>query len=357
MAFGPAQTLTQPSSSSRAEGGFPSGRHCADGSARRPYSWPVPRSPLPQRHGLDAAWLRTPGPGDAEFAGWPTIRDFLVHRLPRLGAEQIDRQLTEGRFVDERGTAYPPDAAYAGHRFIWFHRTLPTEVEVPFDIEVLHRDENIVVIDKPHFLSTIPRGQHVLQSVVVRARAQLDLPELTPAHRLDRVTAGVLLLTTRRAVRGAYQTVFENRLASKEYLAVAPAEPLDGRPGQEFPVTVRSHIRKTRGVIQAYEVPGEAPNAETAIERLDIADGLGLYRLLPHTGRTHQLRLHLNSLGLPIVNDPFYPVLTEVPLDDFSSPLQLLASSLAFPDPLTGEPRRFTSRRRLSEWPVDSQPW
>lgn len=313
----------------------------------------MPRSPLPQRHGLDAAWLRTPGPGDAEYGGWSTIRDFLVQRLPRLTAAQIDRQLSEGRFVDEHGVAWTSDSHYVGHRFIWFHRTLPAEVEVPFDIDVLHRDENIVVIDKPHFLSTIPRGQHVLQSVVVRARAQLGLPELTPAHRLDRVTAGVLLLTCRRAVRGAYQSVFENRLVNKEYRAVAPAEPLDGRPALRFPLRVRSHIRKTRGIIQAYEVPGEPPNAETVIERLDVAAGAGLYRLLPHTGRTHQLRLHLNSLGLPIVNDPFYPDLTDVALDDFSSPLQLLAHTLSFTDPLTGEPRRFTSRLRLSEWPGD----
>lgn len=102
-------------------------------------------------------------------------------------------------------------------------------------------------------------------------------------------------------------------------------------------------------MITAQEVPGE-PNAETRVELLGHRDGLGRYHLLPSTGRTHQLRLHMCGLGVPILGDPFYPVLEDRPLDDFTRPLQLLAKVLSFDDPVTGEPRRFTSRLRLAAW-------
>lgn len=276
---------------------------------------------------------------------WSTMRDHLLDRLPRLTPEQIDQMLAEGRFVDDTAQPLSADSAYRPHTFIWFHRDLPDEVEVPYEIEVLHRDEQIVVIDKPHFLSTIPRGQHIRQSVVVRARDQLGLPELAPAHRLDRITAGVLLLTTERRWRGPYQGVFEHRRATKVYEAIGPVD-----DGLTFPQVVRSHIVKERGVLQAYEIPGAEPNAETVIELLEQRNGLGRYRATPRTGKTHQIRLHMLRLGLPIINDPFYPELRDIPVDDFSAPLQLLARELAFTDPITGAERHFTSHRALSAW-------
>ncbi len=86
--------------------------------------------------------------------------------------------------------------------FLWFHRDLPDEVTVPFEIDVVHRDERLVVVDKPHFLATIPRGRHIVQTALVRLRRELDLPTLSPAHRLDRVTAGLLMFVVRPEDRG-----------------------------------------------------------------------------------------------------------------------------------------------------------
>jgi tRNA pseudouridine32 synthase/23S rRNA pseudouridine746 synthase len=300
----------------------------------------VPVSPLPQRHGLDAARYRLPD-GDR----WPTVRQHLYERLTRVDNSRIDEMFAAGRYVDSDGTPLAADCPYSVGQLIWFHRDLPDEVPVPFDIAVLYRDDRIVVVDKPHFLATIPRGQHIVHTALVRLRNELGLPDLAPAHRLDRSTAGVLMFTTERQWRGRYQNLFRDRRARKAYLAVAPALDPAG-----FPAVVRSHIVKTRGVLRAQELE-LPPNSESNIELIGTAGELGLYRLVPHTGRTHQLRLHMAGLGAPIVNDPFYPDLREVDRGDFSAPLQLLAAELAFEDPVDGQPRRFVSRRRLAAWP------
>ncbi len=301
-----------------------------------------PRSPLPPRHGLSAAWLRTPDHDrtDPQATAWPTMADWLHHRLPEHVA--VDAMLADGRFVAEDGTPVRADDPFRPHLFVFFHRDLREEPPVPGTIHIVHADERLVVIDKPPFLSSIPRGRHVMQSVVVKLRAELDLPELSPLHRLDRVTSGLLMLATERRWRGAYQSAFERRAMAKTYWALAPL-----RPELEFPLTVRNHLHKERGELQARVVPDAPVNAETVIELESEVDGLGVYRLTPRTGRTHQLRLHLHGLGIPIVGDPLYPQVLDVPVDDVSTPLQLLAGELAFTDPVDGSARRFRSVRRL----------
>jgi tRNA pseudouridine32 synthase/23S rRNA pseudouridine746 synthase len=158
---------------------------------------------------------------------------------------------------------------------------------------------------------------------------------------LDRATAGVLMFVIAEQHRGAYQNLFRDRLARKSYQAIAGYH-----PDLQLPRTVRSRIVKERGVVCAQEVPGPV-NAETHIELIERLGSFARYRLTPHTGRTHQLRLHLSGLGIPILNDDLYPVPSERPLDDFSNPLQLLAAELEFTDPISGEPRRFASRTEL----------
>ena len=265
---------------------------------------------------------------------------WLKHKCP-VGVD-VDGMLAAKRFVYGDGRAVLPEDPYRPHTFVWFHRDLRDEPEVPGELTVLYRDERLVVVDKPPFLSTIPRGRHVRQSVVVRLRDELGMPELSPLHRLDRVTSGVLLLATERRWRGPYQTLFADRQVDKTYLALAP-----WREDLAFPLTVRNHIRKTRGQWQAQVVPGAPVNAVTQID-VEARDGdLAVYRLTPHTGRTHQLRLHLHDLGIPIIDDPLYPEVHEVSVDDFSRPLQLLARTVSFVDPVDGRERRFASERRL----------
>ncbi|MGW2564860.1 RluA family pseudouridine synthase [Streptomyces sp. NPDC001537] len=301
----------------------------------------IPPSPLPQRHGVDPVRVRLPVEG-----AWATVREHLVERLSGAGAGVVDAMLDAGKIVGADGRAVGPDAAYVPGMFVWFHRELPDEVPVPFPLKVVHRDEHMVVVDKPHFLATTPRGSHIAETALARLRRELGIETLGAAHRLDRLTAGLVLFTVRPEERGMYQSLFRDRRVRKEYEAVAPYD-----PALALPRTVRSRIVKERGVLAAQEVAGE-PNAVSRVELIERnAHGLGRYRLTPSTGQTHQLRVHMNALGVPILGDPLYPVVTgPVPADDFRRPLQLLARALDFTDPVTGVEHRFRSGRTLAAW-------
>mgnify|MGYP002517983959 CR=1 FL=1 len=230
------------------------------------------------------------------------------------------------------------------------------EPRIPFEYEVLHEDERIIVIDKPHFLATTPRGMWYRQTALIRLRERYGEPDIVPAHRLDRLTAGIVVFVRDPRLRGAYQMLFQDRKVRKTYECLAPLAPqrhprygtvsrLDAH--RPFPLVRRSHINKDRGRLQAYEVP-DAVNAETLIERgsgvLHIGGRAYVdYTLRPRTGKTHQLRVHMNSLGLPILGDDFYPDIVQRAYDDFSQPLELVARMLEFVDPVSGERRCFVS--------------
>ncbi|OLL78768.1 Ribosomal large subunit pseudouridine synthase A [Pseudonocardia sp. Ae168_Ps1] len=309
---------------------------------RRRASREVP--PLPARDGLDPARLRTPPAGE-----WTTMRAHLADRLPRVDPGRIDAMLAAGEIVTAAGPL-TPSSPFTPSTTLWLHREEPDEAEVPFPVEVLHADDDVVVVDKPHLLATIPRGSHVRQTVLVRLRHELGLPELSPAHRLDRATAGVLLLVARPELRGAYQMLFAEGRVGKTYEAIARHD-----PSLTLPRTEVSRIVKRPGIFAAVTEPG-TPNAETRIELDTHRAGLTRYRLFPRTGRTHQLRVHLNELGVPILGDDVYPELRQRPDGDFTRPLQLLSRSLEFDDPVSGERRTFVSRRTLQAWD-DPEGW
>jgi tRNA pseudouridine32 synthase / 23S rRNA pseudouridine746 synthase len=282
------------------------------------------------------------GPARVRLHGGPVLAELTA----RFG-EQARAKVLAGEVVDADGVVVDDATVLPTGSCVFLYRELPQEVPVPFDIPVLHQDDDVVVVDKPHFLATMPRGQHVAQTALVRLRRDLGLPQLSPAHRLDRLTAGVLVFTTRRELRGAYQTLFARGLVRKTYLARAAVD-----PALALPRLVRSRIIKRRGQLQAVCEPG-APNAETLVEQAPDSGWCphspdGLYRLTPRTGRTHQLRVHMALLGLPITGDPLYPNVITVADGDFSAPLQLLAQRIEFDDPLTGSRREFVSRRSLA---------
>jgi len=294
--------------------------------------------PLPIRDGVAPSYL------------WITedrvggMLRFLEERFLEIaGPSWLDR-LARGDVVDANGERLTPDSQVRQGMRIWYYRELTDETPIPFEEEILFQDEHLLVVDKPHFVPMIPTGRFLRETLLVRLKRKLALPHLTPIHRLDRETAGVVIFSHKLATRGTYQSMFQKRTVRKVYEALAPM--LDGR---DFPFTYQSRMVDGDKFFVMKEEAGE-PNSETRIELIEQRGPLAHYRLHPHTGRKHQLRLHMASLGVPILNDAFYPVALPCKGDDFSNPLQLLARRIAFDDPLTGEARSFESRRVL-DWP------
>jgi tRNA pseudouridine32 synthase/23S rRNA pseudouridine746 synthase len=309
-------------------------------------------SPLPVRDGVGATRLRVPLSGP-----WPTVAAYMTERFFHLDPDQLLQRFHRGEVVARDGSPLAGDTPLGVEEFIWYYRDPPIDRHIPFEIEILHQDEHLVVIDKPHFLPTIPGGKFLQNSALIRLRRLLGNDELAPIHRLDRATAGLLMFSVRPATRGAYQLLFENREVQKVYEAVSAlphgwdaADPaLDGR---QFPIVYRNHIRKDRGELRVQVDDVREPNAETLIEFLRADDRVVHTLLRPHSGKMHQLRVHLAALGAGILNDPFYPELRGELPDDFDHPMQLLARELRFTDPISGADRVFTTTRSLQEAPV-----
>ncbi len=300
------------------------------------------KSPLPVRNGVNATRLRLPAEGP-----WNTALEYILDRFEHVDPGGIGERFDRGEVVALGGAVLTRSTPLTDHTFVWYYRELPIEERLPVELTILHQDENLLVVDKPHFLPTTPGGRYVSESALVRLRVQLDLPDLIPMHRLDRLTAGILLFSVNPATRGAYQLLFEHRKIRKEYEAIAAVNPeleLDTTPR-----TIRSRIVKSRTYLLAQEVEG-VPNAQTIVTLSEERNGMGRYRLQPHTGKTHQLRLHMAGLGLGILHDPFYPTLHPQGPDNFDTPLQLLARSIAFTDPLSGHDAFFESSLTLSEF-------
>lgn len=297
------------------------------------------KPPLPVKDGLNPSRIRLPPDGM-----WPTVGAYLLERFADQTARVVEK-VEAGEVVDSTGARVTLDTAFEPGTSLYLYRDPPhDEAEAPFSIEIIYRDDTLVVVDKPHFMASTPRGSHVVYTALVQLRRRLNNPDLAPAHRLDRLTAGVLLFTARPEARAAYQRMFELRRVRKTYEAVAPVN-----PDLTFPLTRRSRIVKQDGVLAAFETAGE-PNSVTDVELLGERGGLGRFRLRPETGKTHQLRVHMAGLDMPIIGDNYFPAIRDLGADDYSRPLQLVARTLEFDDPYTLAPRRFDSARRLDRW-------
>ncbi len=244
------------------------------------------------------------------------------------------------------GTGLPllPHTPYLAGQRVYYYRHVVNEPHVPFTESIIYQDAHLLVADKPHFLPVAPTGRYVQETLLVRLKKRTGLDDLVPIHRIDRDTAGLVLFSVQPASRDAYAALFRQRSVAKCYEAIAPYQ-----PDLRFPMVHRSRMVPAASFMQMQEVPGE-PNTETHIELLEHCGALARYRLCPITGKRHQLRVHMLSLGLPICSDAIYPTLTPEPqLDalDYSRPLQLLAQSVAFADPVTGLQHTFTSLQRL----------
>ena len=272
---------------------------------------------------------------------WATMLDFLVQRFPGIAAEVWQQRLLLGDVVDEQGARVTPDRVYQPDLHLYYYRSVPDEVPIPFEEAVLFQDEHLVVADKPHFLPVTPSGGYLQQTLLVRLKRRLGLADLVPLHRIDRDTAGLVLFSVQPATRGIYQGLFRQHTLRKTYQATARWD-----PALPWPLRRETRIGDSAHFMQQQELPG-LPNTSTLIEPLAVHGALARYQLQPITGHRHQLRVHMNALGLPILGDGIYPTLTPEGHTNPNLPLQLLAQALEFTDPLTGLVRRFESERRL----------
>jgi len=274
---------------------------------------------------------------------WATVLDCLCERFSAISRDQWLDRIARGRVLDAGGKPIAQDLAYREGLRIHYFREVPNEAPIPVLETILYADEHLVVADKPHFLPVTPAGEYVEQTLLRRLIRRLGNPDLVPLHRIDRHTAGLVLFSANKQTRPAYQALFPTRKIDKCYEAIAPA-----LPDLEFPRLHKTRLVEGEPFFRMQEGPG-ASNTETRIEVLERNDGLWRYGLYPVTGKKHQLRVHMAALGAGICNDPFYPeVLKDAP-DDFDRPLKLLARSLKFVDPLTGQEREFHSELTL-DW-------
>ena len=277
---------------------------------------------------------------------WKTVLDFLQAQFPLVETATWASRMERGQVVDETGLLLAPESPYRVGACIFYYRETDDEKRIPFAEQILYEDEHILVVDKPHFLPTVPAGRFLHETLLVRLRKRGQPETLVPIHRLDRETAGVVLFSLNPQTRGHYTSLFRERKVRKIYEALAPAPSATS----DFPVTRRSRIVRGEPFFRMKEVAGE-PNAETYIDAMydDRAGHLSLYQLRPVTGKKHQLRVHLAALGIPIMNDRLYPnsVRGLDNEDDFLRPLKLLAKSIAFQDPVSGRECYFESNRKL----------
>ncbi len=290
---------------------------------------------LPMRDGVAPSYLWV-----QELAPGPALA-YLLGRFADVSEATWRSRMARGEVIDGSGLILGPESELRRGLRIWYYREIDNEPAIPFEEQILFRDDHLLVVDKPHFLPTIPGGRFLHESLLVRLKRKLGAAQLIPIHRLDRETAGVVLFSLREESRGAYQSLFQRRSVDKVYEALAA--PMAGR---RFPFVYTSRMVDGSPFFRMEEAAGE-PNSETLVDVIEERAEAVLYRLQPRTGRKHQLRVHMAALGAPIINDAFYPEALAEKADDFLNPLKLLARAISFDDPLSGERRRFESVRVL----------
>ena len=276
---------------------------------------------------------------------YSSLLDFFVTHFPHIEPSEWSARFGEGLVMTPDGASVSATDAYLPNTHLIYFRRLAREPEIPFEECILFQDQHILVADKPHFLPVTPSGLYLHQTLLNRLKKKTAIHTLSPIHRIDRDTAGIVVFSVQPQERAHYQNLFRDRAVKKVYEAIAPhSENLSKR----LPMTYQSRLQESEHFLQMREVEG-ASNADTLIELIEVMGQWAKYRLTPGSGKKHQLRCHLNALGIPMKHDQIYPILTpyqEYDLD-FSKPLQLLAKEIHFKDPITGEDRSFMTQKEL----------
>ena len=273
---------------------------------------------------------------------YPSLLVFLCERFPAIPREIWAQRIAAGKVLGENGQRLTLATEYTPLRRIFYFREVFSEPCIPFAETILFLDDEILVACKPHFLPVIPGGRYVDECLLNRLRRSTGIEDLVPLHRIDRGTAGLVLFSVNKKSRGLYAGLFLNRLIEKTYQAVAACQPLQETASWH----VATRIERGEPGFRMTTAPGRV-NASSAINLVEVRGELARFTLRPHTGKTHQLRIHMSGIGFAILNDSYYPELLTERADNYAAPLQLLAQRLCFKDPLSGRNREFSSGRKL----------
>lgn len=294
-----------------------------------------PTPPIFARNGISPGSVVTPA------GQWLTVHEFLSHRFPFIGSAIWLERMQQDQVLNDQGMPLAPDTPFAPYQRLYYYRSVDVEPEIPFKESILWRNDHLLVADKPHFLPVTPSGKYVQQTLLTRLKLALGNDDISPIHRIDRDTAGLVLFSLQPNSRNVYQALFRNRQVHKTYECIAPWKPV-----LQWPQVRHTRISYGAHFMQQTEVAGE-PNALTHITPVEMQGPWARYQLQPVTGQRHQLRVHMAALGLPIMGDGIYPTLTPEGQVDYANPLQLLAKTIAFTDPISGQEMHFESQLRL----------
>lgn len=253
------------------------------------------------------------------------------------------QRLADGKILDGAGAPLREESPYLPQARLFYFREVENEPTIPFAETILYQDDHLLVADKPPFLPVTPGGRYVEECLLARLRRRTGIADLAPLHRIDRETAGLVLFSVNKGGRGRYATLWSQGEIEKTYEALSACVPAP----EKSVWVVENRIERGEPPFRMRIIPGEV-NARSIITLLERKDGIARFSLQPFTGKTHQLRLHLSSLGFAILNDRYYPELQGESVDNFAAPLQLLAKRVRFWDPLSGEMREFFSERELT---------
>jgi tRNA pseudouridine32 synthase/23S rRNA pseudouridine746 synthase len=291
---------------------------------------------LPLRDGVAASSVTLPS------TGWEYLLDFLCDKFTAIPREVWIARLNQGLVTDAQGNILTAETAFQANSIVRYYRALEHETPIPFEAHILFQDEYLIAVDKPHFLPAVPAGKYLQETLLVRLKNKTGIDDLSPMHRIDRETAGVMVFVIKPETRGAYQSLFQNKQVQKQYHAIASF-----RDDLKLPLTYQSRMQESEHFMRMHEISGIV-NSETRIELIEQSGNLAKYLLTPLTGKKHQLRVHMMSLGIPIVNDQIYPEYIATENESFEKPLQLLAKKIEFTDPISGQPRIFQSDKELT---------
>ncbi|MFT4608933.1 MAG: tRNA pseudouridine32 synthase/23S rRNA pseudouridine746 synthase [Chitinophagales bacterium] len=277
--------------------------------------------------------------------GVATVLEYLIIKFPYIDAQIWRQRVAEGKVHFDDGSLITTLSLFQPQQRIYYYREVDSEPSIPFKETIIFQDQHILVAYKPHFLAVTPGGIYVNECLQNRLRRSTGIEALQTLHRLDRVTAGLVMFSINPDTRHRYHQLFRTRQIHKSYQAIAKIDGGQNLIGQEWEVKNRIVHGEPRFRMRVTE--GEA-NSHSVVRCLQQSAQLALFELNPVTGKTHQLRIHMQALGWPILNDKYYPQLQPLSADDYSAPLQLLAKELRFIDPVTQHPRHFSANRNLS---------